>query len=159
MPALRERREDVELLSRTLLEGIASELGRGGLSLSPEAVRALERYPWPGNIRELRNVLERAALLCEGRVLGGRDLRFEAPSSAAPGPDTSLTLLEMERRHIERVLREEGGHVEARRPATRRPAQLALPEAQAAGAASGRRVQDLDGAVQRLESPPLPRRV
>jgi DNA-binding NtrC family response regulator len=113
VPALRERREDVELLSRAVLEGIASELGRGGLSLSPEAVRALERYPWPGNIRELRNVLERAVLLCEGRLLGVRDLRFEPQASAAPAADTSLTLLEMERRHIENVLREENGRVEA----------------------------------------------
>jgi DNA-binding NtrC family response regulator len=113
VPPLRARREDIELLSRTLLDSIASELGRSGLSLSPEAVRVLEGYPWPGNIRELRNVLERAALLCEHRVLGVRDLRFEAQLPAAHPPDTSLTLLEVERRHIESVLREEAGRVEA----------------------------------------------
>jgi DNA-binding NtrC family response regulator len=113
VPPLRDRREDIELLSRSLLDGIASELGRDGLSLSPQAVRALDAYPWPGNIRELRNVLERAALLCERRVLDVRDLRFEAQVPAPPGPDTSLTLHEVERRHIESVLREENGRVEA----------------------------------------------
>jgi transcriptional regulator with PAS, ATPase and Fis domain len=113
VPALRERKEDIELLSRNLLKGIASDLKRSGLALSPEAVRALEAYPWPGNIRELRNVLERGALLCEGRVLGPPDLRFEAQATAASVGDTGLTLAELERRHIESVLREERGRVEA----------------------------------------------
>jgi transcriptional regulator with PAS, ATPase and Fis domain len=112
VPPLRERREDIERLAQALLEGIASDLGRNGLSLAPEAVRALEAYPWPGNIRELRNVLERAVLLCEGRTLGARDLRFEATPGVAAS-EASLTLAELERRHIERVLAAERGRVES----------------------------------------------
>ena len=79
------------------------------------AVEALERlraYAWPGNIRELRNVLERAVLLCEGHVLDRGDLRFEE-RAPAPEADGDVTLVEMERRHIERALREEHGKVEA----------------------------------------------
>src|SRR4029453_11109298 len=82
------------------------------LSLSAEALEALKDYAWPGNIRELRNVLERAVLLCGGRALGRADLRFEARAAPDPVVDTTLTLSEMEGRHIERVLEEERGRVE-----------------------------------------------
>jgi DNA-binding NtrC family response regulator len=60
----------------------------------------------------MRNVLERAAILSRGHVLGPSDLRFSAPTEAAAGDDSRLTLEEVERRHVERVLADEGGHVE-----------------------------------------------
>ena len=112
VPPLRERREDIEVVANHLLEGIVADLGRHGMSLSPEALEALKDYSWPGNIRELRNVLERAVLLCGGNVLGRADLRFEARAAPDPGVDTTLTLSEMEGRHIEKVLQEERGRVE-----------------------------------------------
>ncbi len=121
VPSLRERVEDIPLLARQLLGGLASDLGRRGLRLSPDAESALAAYPWPGNVRELRNVLERAALLCGRDVLEAQDLRFEAgdvhatahgaAGDAASTPATSLTLEELERAHIERVLTELGGRV------------------------------------------------
>ena len=87
---------------------------RGGVSLFPDAERLFERYPWPGNIRELRNVLERALLFGEGAALSARDFHFEQGSgaAAAAGDDIDLTLKEVEIRHIRRVLEAEGGHVE-----------------------------------------------
>ena len=112
VPPLRERLEDIEAVASRLLEGIAGDLGRGEMSLSPEALERLRAYAWPGNIRELRNVLERAVLLCEGHVLDRGDLRFEE-RAPAPEADGDVTLVEMERRHIERALREEHGKVEA----------------------------------------------
>jgi DNA-binding NtrC family response regulator len=113
VPALRGRVQDIPLLARTLLARIAAELGRGEVGLSPDAEKALQAYPWPGNIRELRNVLERAVLLSPKSVLERPDLRFDAPSPAGAWPeDSNLTLVELERRHIERVLQEERGHVE-----------------------------------------------
>ena len=114
IPPLRERPEDVAVLARTLLAGIAAEMGRPDLSLSTEAVAALQHYAWPGNTREMRNVLERAAILSRAPELTARDLRFTgAPDAAAASADDShLTLEEVERRHVERVLAEEGGHVE-----------------------------------------------
>jgi DNA-binding NtrC family response regulator len=120
VPSLRERPEDIPLLAARLLEGLSSDLGRRGLRLSPAGERALCAHAWPGNIRELRNVLERALLLCGRDVLEPADFRFDgpgmaeaaAPSAAAAAPaDASLTLEALERLHIERVLKEMGGRV------------------------------------------------
>ncbi len=120
VPALRERAEDIPVLARQLLGGLANDLGRRGLRLSEGAERALTTYSWPGNVRELRNVLERAALLCGRDVLEASDLRFESAgalqpkgeaAAAAEGDASQLTLEGLERVHIERVLRELGGRV------------------------------------------------
>jgi DNA-binding NtrC family response regulator len=114
VPPLRERVEDILLLAQHLLERCAADLGRGDVRLAPDAEEALRRHPWPGNIRELRNVLERAVLLSDRHILSRTDLRFDNPSSAeASANDTHLSLQELERRHIERVLREERSHVES----------------------------------------------
>jgi DNA-binding NtrC family response regulator len=110
VPALRERREDIVPLARMLLVRLAADLGRGDRDLEPDAERALEEYLWPGNIRELRNVLERALLLADRAVLRRSDLRFETVAAESDG-ELYLTLEEHERRHIERVLRLEGGSV------------------------------------------------
>jgi DNA-binding NtrC family response regulator len=113
IPPLRERTEDIPVLARSLLGRIGFDVGRTDLSLSEEAVAALQAYPWPGNTRELRNVLERAVILGQGPDLGASDLRFSAPVEVAEASDDSgRTLEEVERRHIERVLADEGGHVE-----------------------------------------------
>jgi DNA-binding NtrC family response regulator len=113
VPPLRERVEDIPLLAQYLLERLATDLGRGDVRLAPDAERALQVYPWQGNIRELRNVLERALLLSGRSVLGRQDLRFDAPLAAElAADDAHLTLLELERRHIERILRAEHGQVE-----------------------------------------------
>ena len=111
VPALRERREDIVPLAERLLTRLASDLGRADLRLAAEAARALEEYPWPGNIRELRNVLERAALLSGHSELRRADLRFEPAGEDDGAGELDLTLEEVERRHIERVLRAEGGKV------------------------------------------------
>ena len=113
VPPLRERVADIPVLARSLLQRCSADLGRHDVELAPDAEQALQAYSWPGNIRELRNVLERAVLLSDRNMLRCRDLRFDAPPSAdAWGHDSNLTLLELERRHIERVLREEHGRVE-----------------------------------------------
>jgi DNA-binding NtrC family response regulator len=113
VPALRERTEDIPELADGLLSRLAGEIGRGEMQLSKSAVEALQRYSWPGNIRELRNVLERALLLTDGPSIDAADLRFESGLTAEPDrADSSLTLLELERRHIARVLQEEGGRVD-----------------------------------------------
>jgi Response regulator containing CheY-like receiver, AAA-type ATPase, and DNA-binding domains len=112
-PALQERVEDIPVLARRLLAKCAADLGRNDLELSPDAERALQAYAWPGNIRELRNVLERASLLSEHRILRAADLRFDdAANRGTPAYDSQLTLLELERRHIELVLAEEHGQVD-----------------------------------------------
>jgi DNA-binding NtrC family response regulator len=124
VPALRERTEDIPVLARHMLQEFGAELGRGKVELSEEAEHTLRAYRWPGNIRELRNVLERALLLTEGNLLRPPALLFDAPPPEAAADD--LTLSEVEQRHIERLLREERlrdeqGHV------ARAAARLGIP--------------------------------
>jgi DNA-binding NtrC family response regulator len=114
VPPLRERSGDVLVLAREFLRRICADLGRPEISLSGPAEESLTRYPWPGNIRELRNVLERAVLLTGGPALAPADLRFDmAPAPGAPAAGEPLTLRELEQRHIERVLHDQRGHVES----------------------------------------------
>ncbi len=114
VPALRDRVEDIPRLAEVFIQRFATDLGRGGVTLSPAAVEALKAYSWPGNVRELRNVLERAVLLSGANELTPKDLPFD-PSPARPASDEDdgdMTLGALERRHIERVLRRHGGRVE-----------------------------------------------
>jgi DNA-binding NtrC family response regulator len=113
VPALRQRREDLPVLVERFLASLGQELGRHGLAASAAALEVLTRYPWPGNIRELRNVLERTVLLSEAQVIEPADLHFDGLPGAdgADGSPVSLTLLEMEKRHIVRILAESGGSI------------------------------------------------
>jgi DNA-binding NtrC family response regulator len=111
VPPLRERGQDVVALARGLVERIAADLGRPGARLSEEAEAALLSAAWPGNVRQLRNVLERAILLAEREVLDAAALGLGPAASAAsaePAKGAPLTLEEAERRHIEAVLQIEG---------------------------------------------------
>ncbi len=113
-PPLRERIDDIPILANYFLERLALDLGTNQTELSPKAVSALQSYSWPGNIRELRNVLERAILLSGNRILTERDLNFDSTPEIAPQRTGSTrTLAEMERDYIEEVLLKEGGRVEA----------------------------------------------
>ena len=113
VPPLRERPEDIPILARHLLQSIIDALDREDICLSSEAERALTEYSWPGNIRELRNVLERAALLTDGSRLESVSLSFDG-TKASPtlAGDSGLTLEALERLHIQRVLERQGGRVE-----------------------------------------------
>jgi len=112
-PSLRDRIEDIPTLAQYLLDKVAADLGRGELRLDQGCIRALQAYSWPGNIRELRNVIERAVLLSEQKNITLNDLHFDGHTQVgATFLDTNLTLLELEKQHIERVLQEERGRVE-----------------------------------------------
>jgi DNA-binding NtrC family response regulator len=74
LPPLRERREDVGLLATYFLERASRKLGRSALRFSPQAMEAIERYDYPGNVRELENAVERAATLTEGPIILPDDL-------------------------------------------------------------------------------------
>jgi DNA-binding NtrC family response regulator len=117
VPPLRERPEDLPLLGQHLLDWISSRRGRRGVSLGADALGALQRYPWPGNIRELRNVLERAVLLSDRSELRREDLHFDATTTSIPASTTAAsgneitTLAEMERVMVTRALEATGGRV------------------------------------------------
>jgi DNA-binding NtrC family response regulator len=109
VPPLRERREDIPFLMEIILRNIGRDLGRRALNIDSRAAKRLQEYDWPGNIRELRNVLERAAILCNHDELTATDLAFDrvAPERF----DHNMTLLDVEKAHIEAVLQLEGGMV------------------------------------------------
>ena len=121
LPPLRERREDVLPLARHFAERAAPD-GRPHVSFSRDAVRLLEAYDWPGNIRELENAVVRAAALCDQSIrpedlperiracaAGPPAATAGAASAAAPREET-LTLAEVEARHVARVLASTGGN-------------------------------------------------
>src|SRR4029078_3265807 len=102
-PALRERVEDIPTMAQYLLEKLSADLGRGEIILDDGCMKALQAYSWPGNVRELRNVIERAVLLSEQRSIGLKDLHFDGHANVgAPFLDSRLTLVELEKQHIER---------------------------------------------------------
>jgi len=112
LPPLRKRLEDLPILSALILADLGRELGKPGLTLAPASLGAMEAHRWPGNIRELRNALERAAIRCEGREIWPEDLGLGAGTAdATPAYGTRLSLAELEKLHIKRVLEEEGGRV------------------------------------------------
>src|SRR5271166_539395 len=109
VPVLRERPEDIRPLVEHFLTAAALRNRRPGLRLSPEAMEALCAYQWPGNIRELRNAIERAVVLSRSDVIpreGLPDRVFQAPRLLRPPPPSGGTLEELERDHIRRVLAE-----------------------------------------------------
>ncbi len=77
IPPLRERREDIPLLTDHFLDLYGRLLGKSGRRFSREAMESLNRYPWPGNVRELRNVIERAVLLSDDPEIGVQDVPLE----------------------------------------------------------------------------------
>jgi DNA-binding NtrC family response regulator len=115
VPALRERREDIPILAQSILERLARDLGQKRVSVGPDADRILRRYDWPGNIRELRNVCERALLRSHGDVLDHSAIVMpsdSATATSAHSPVRSGTLEDVEREYIEQVLREESGSID-----------------------------------------------
>ncbi len=106
VPPLRERREDIVPLATQF----ARHFTRGEVRFSPGVIRALEHYRWPGNIRELRNAMERAALLSHGEVIMPEHLPARLRQAASDGPDEAATqtsrLEDIERQAILHALRE-----------------------------------------------------
>ncbi len=114
LPALRERPEDIAELIELFLEKLRQRFSRPLLRLSPEAQEKLETYEWRGNIRELRNTLERAAVLSPSdEITEIHGLAKTSESSPEKPPTASsiapLPLAEIEKQHILRVLSEVGG--------------------------------------------------
>ena len=127
VPALRERREDIPALAEHLLARVASDLRMPPRRLAPEALAKLTRYSFPGNVRELRNLLERASILARQEVIGPADFRDLGREEGAPDgtdidgwidawinalgerPDLRETLADVERRLVSRVLEAAGG--------------------------------------------------
>lgn len=109
LPPLRQRQQDILPLAKLLLSNISSELGRPHLNLSDDAQQKLAHYQWPGNIRELKNTLERAAILADSTEVGVSDIQLDSSSSTMlPTLSTSdeiIPLAEVEKQTITNALR------------------------------------------------------
>jgi transcriptional regulator with GAF, ATPase, and Fis domain len=118
LPPLRERREDIPLLARYFVDKHARGLGRQIQTIPSDVMRALTRWPWPGNIRELENFIERAVILTKGPTL--RAPLAELQGAQMPESEADTTLETSEREHILRVLREAKGVIAGKHGAAAR---------------------------------------
>lgn len=119
IPPLRERRQDIIPLAKTFLQRFSERYQSPSIEISPEVVRSLEEYNWPGNIRELENVLERAFLFADGHVI--RNINLDLVPCKTHGEGTVLDLRELkreaadevERRYLEASMVDHNGDVQA----------------------------------------------
>ena len=106
VPPLRDRADDIPLLLWRFIEEFAARFGKQIEEVPAENMTALQRYPWPGNIRELRNAVERAMILASGPRL-----TVAIPTPLSVGRRRSLRLVDVQRDHIREVLEEAGWRV------------------------------------------------
>jgi NtrC-family two-component system response regulator AlgB len=110
VPSLRDRREDILPMARHYLRLFERRQGRHNLHFSAACEQAIEQHPWPGNLRELRNAVERAVILCPSSVIEASDLGLVTVGLAYPGAGagpvlgSEVSLEEIEREHIARVV-------------------------------------------------------
>jgi transcriptional regulator with GAF, ATPase, and Fis domain len=114
LPPLCDRQDDVVLLANYFAEMCAARIGKPIDGISPETTARMRAYPWPGNIRELQNVVERAVILATGRllVIGADSLPLPATveSNSTPAADDNLETVE--RNHLMNILERTGGRIE-----------------------------------------------
>lgn len=124
LPPLRERPQDIRALAIYFIDKLASAMGRRGMGIQPQALRLLDAHPFPGNARELQNVLERALIMCDGQELGPQDIQLghfprTQSQNAVPlsqsfvTPKPVMSLRELEKEAILASLERNGGKREA----------------------------------------------
>ncbi|MGF7217420.1 DNA-binding NtrC family response regulator [Spirosoma lacussanchae] len=111
LPPLRDRRDDIPALAELFARQDALKIGRRDLRLSPAFVQKLQQHPWKGNIRELKNLIERAVILADTAELTPDLLPYEMQDGpAVTDPNAIIDLATLEQQHIRRVLRHTGGN-------------------------------------------------
>ncbi len=110
VPPLRQRTDDIPLLANSFVDRFSRKLGKEITSIDPEAMHALQNYSWPGNIRELESVIERAVILCPGPVLKLAD-QLETQATSSSG---LKTLEEIDRAQILKTLHDVGWRIEGK---------------------------------------------
>ena len=104
LPSLLQRQEDLPLLQKHFVEKYAKQYGKEISGISRRGQNMLSTYGWPGNIRELENVIANACMMSEGRVLDAKNFRFDPVSPAGTSAMPFISLKEMQRKHIHDVL-------------------------------------------------------
>jgi len=111
LPPLRERDDDIRLLAQFFLHRFTEQAGKAGLALDPEAMRALSRNSWPGNVRQLENCIHRAVIMAEGKRVTVRDLELPASTPGAGGGKLKEARESLEREMIQNALRKHDGKI------------------------------------------------
>jgi DNA-binding NtrC family response regulator len=113
LPPLRDHKDDIPLLVEYILQDVNEKHGKHVRGIGAEVMDIFMSHTWPGNIRELRNVLERVALTCESRIIEAQDLGLAHRKAIVSQSDSDsvVTLAELEKQHISRILQEEEGKV------------------------------------------------
>jgi DNA-binding NtrC family response regulator len=109
LPPLRERRADIVLIAKYFLNKYAQSMNKKVTDFSPQALKMFTGYDWPGNIREVRNVVERAMVVAKGNQIQVDDLSFPFLASAIPTGGESLE--DMEKEHVEKILNQTKGNI------------------------------------------------
>lgn len=111
LPPLRERKDDILLLTDHFLKKYCKKLGKEIVGITPKAKDVLLNYSWPGNVRELENVIERGMVLCRSNVLDVSDLPEFRTMEKKEILEDNLTLQELEKRYISRLLQQTKGNM------------------------------------------------
>jgi DNA-binding NtrC family response regulator len=113
LPPLRERQDDIPQLANHYLRQYAQKYRKNFQGIRPQAMDLLQRYNWPGNIRELQHAIERAIIMADGDELDSRDFFFLSakPSSEKVQQSSTLNLDDMERTTIQRAIDKNGGNI------------------------------------------------
>ncbi|MCR4301243.1 MAG: sigma-54 dependent transcriptional regulator [Sulfuricaulis sp.] len=111
VPPLRSRREDIPLLAQTFLHELAVEMDKKVMAFTPAALERLKRYHWPGNIRELRNTVERSLLTCQSNNIDIQDLPGAIAAKDSSSTGEGLTLDKMGKKDLDRWLEEVERHM------------------------------------------------
>ena len=112
LPALRERKKDIGLLAKSFIQHISVKVSKQISGYTDEFLQKLEAYNWPGNIRELKNIIERAVILCDGNELDASLLpyEFETTGVKSGNPVSAFDLSSVEKLHIQRVINHTHGN-------------------------------------------------
>ena len=127
VPPLRERREDIAVLVEYFIDRFARKAGKSFRSVGKQSLELLQSYPWPGNIRELQNIIERSVIVCDTEIFSvDESWLSRQPNASEPKrqPEFSQKLASQEKEMIEDALRESGGRVSGPSGAA---AKLGLP--------------------------------
>jgi DNA-binding NtrC family response regulator len=109
LPPLRDRRTDIPLIAKYFMSKYAQSMNKNVVGFSPQAMEMFTGYDWPGNIREVRNVVERAMVVAQGPQIEVEDISFPFPSPAMPSGGASLE--DVERDQILKILNQTRGNI------------------------------------------------
>jgi two-component system NtrC family response regulator len=113
LPPLRDRENDIRLLAQFFLQKFSTQNNKSGLTFDAEALRALNRHTWPGNIRELENCVKRAVIMAEGKRLTAQDLELASAALNAGATTLKDARENVEREMVQQALRKHSGKITA----------------------------------------------